>query len=131
MDQGQDIRATIGAAVEPGAPRSPEPDIWEDCVSAYENGRFAQSTQYVRSYPEQLPLLRDLLPGVRVPVRVFAATNDPLVPVSNARYLAERIPGSELTVLTAGHFPWEEVPGQFASLVADRVVRSEGGRRSS
>jgi pimeloyl-ACP methyl ester carboxylesterase len=123
--EGQDIRATIGATVEPVAPRSQEPDVWEDYVSAYENGRFAQSTQYVRSYPEQLRLLRDLLPEVRVPVRIFGATDDPLVPVSNARYLAERVPGSELSLLTAGHFAWEQVPGQFASMVADWVAHGE------
>ena len=125
--QAQDIRATIGATVEPVAPRSQEPDVWEDYVSAYENGRFAQSALYVRSYPEQLPLLRDVLPGVRIPVRVFGATDDHLVPVSNARYLAERVPGSELTVLSAGHFAWEEVPGEFASMVADWVTRTETG----
>lgn len=119
--EGQDIRATIGASVEPVAPRAQEPDVWEDYVSAYENGRFAQSTRYVRSYPEQLELLRDLLPEVRVPVRIFGATDDPLVPASNARYLAERIPGSQLTLLTAGHFAWEEIPEQFASMVADSV----------
>jgi pimeloyl-ACP methyl ester carboxylesterase len=123
--EGQDIRATIGATVEPVASRSQEPDVWEDYVSAYENGRFAQSTQYVRSYPEQLRRLRDALPEVRVPVRVFGATDDPLVPVSNARYLAERIPGSELTVLAAGHFAWEQVPGEFASMVTDWVTRAE------
>jgi pimeloyl-ACP methyl ester carboxylesterase len=122
--EAQDIRATIGATVEPVAPRAQEPDVWEDYVSAYENGRFAQSTRYVRSYPEQLRLLRDVLPEVRVPVRVFGATDDPLVPVSNARYLAERVPGSELTVLEAGHFAWEEVPGEFASMVADSVTRA-------
>jgi pimeloyl-ACP methyl ester carboxylesterase len=126
--EGQDIRATVGATVEPVAHRSQEPDVWEDYVSAYENGRFAQSTQYVRSYPEQLALLRDLLSDVRVPVRIFGATDDPLVPVSNARYLAERIPRSELTVLTAGHFAWEQVPGPFASMVADWVARAEAGR---
>jgi pimeloyl-ACP methyl ester carboxylesterase len=123
--EAQDIRATIGATVEPVAPRGQEPDVWEDYVSAYENGRFAQSTQYVRSYPEQLRLLRDLLPGVHAPVRVFGTTDDPLVPLSNARYLAERVPASELTVLTAGHFAWEQVPGQFASMVADWVARAQ------
>jgi pimeloyl-ACP methyl ester carboxylesterase len=123
--EGQDIRASIGASVEPVAPRSQEPDVWEDYVSAYENGRFAQSTLYVRSYPEQLALLRDLLPEVRVPVRVFGATDDPLVPVSNARYLADRIAGSELTLITAGHFAWEEVPEQFASMVAAWTTRAE------
>src|SRR6202035_5523480 len=83
--EGQDIRSTVGASVEPVAPRDLEPDIWEDYVSAYENGRFAQSTRYVRSYPEQLPVLRDLLPGIQVPVQVFASADDPLVPVSHGR----------------------------------------------
>ena len=125
--EGQDIRATIGAAVELAAPRGQEPEVWEDYVSAYENGRFAQSTRYVRTYPEQLPVLRDLLPTIRVPVHVFAAADDPLVPVSNGRYLADRIPGSELTILPASHFAWEEVPDQFASIVADWVTRTETG----
>ena len=125
--EGQDIRTTIGASVEPVAPHDREPDIWEDYVSSYENGRFAQSTRYVRSYPDQLPVLRDLLPAIRVPVHVFAADDDPLVPVSNGRYLAERIPGSELTILAAGHFAWEQVPDQFAAIVADCVTRAETG----
>ena len=120
--EGQDIRATIGATVEPVAPRDREPDIWEDYVSAYENGRFAESTRYVRSYPDQLPVLRDLLSAIRVPVCVFAADGDPLVPVSNGRYLTERIPGSELTILAAGHFAWEEIPDQFAAMVAERAA---------
>ena len=66
-------------------------------------------------------MLSGLLPAIRVPVRVFAADRDPLVPVSNGRYLAERIPGSELTILPAGHFAWEEIPDQFAALVAEWV----------
>jgi pimeloyl-ACP methyl ester carboxylesterase len=117
--EGQDIRATIGVTVESAAPRDLEPDVWEDYVSAYENGRFAESTRFVRAYPDELPVLRDLLPTIRVPVHVFAADGDPLVPVSNGRYLAERIPGSELTILSAGHFAWEEIPDQFAALVAE------------
>jgi pimeloyl-ACP methyl ester carboxylesterase len=64
-------------------------------------------------------VLRDLLPAIRVPVHVFAAAGDPLVPMSNRRYLAERIPGSELTILAAGHFAWEETPDQFAAMVAE------------
>jgi hypothetical protein len=39
----------------------------------------------------------------------------------------ERVPGSELTVLTARHFAWEEVPEEFASMVADWVTRAETG----
>ena len=42
-----------------------------------------------------------------------------------ARYLAERIPGSELTVLPASHFAWEEIPDQFAALITDSVTEAE------
>ncbi|HXW45865.1 MAG TPA: alpha/beta hydrolase [Streptosporangiaceae bacterium] len=122
--KGQDVRATIGASVEPVASRGQEPEIWEDYVSAYEDDRFAESTRYVRSYPEQLPLLRDLLPDIRVPVHVFASAADPLVPVSNGEYVAARVPGSELTILPASHFAWEELPEQFAAIVASAVARA-------
>jgi pimeloyl-ACP methyl ester carboxylesterase len=122
--EGQDIRATVGATVEPVAARDQEPEVWEDYVSAYEDGRFAESARYVRSYPVQLPVLRDLLPAVGVPVRVFGADGDPMVPVANARYLAERIPGAELAVLPAGHFAWEEIPGRFAAMISEWVTRA-------
>ena len=125
--EGFDVRANIGATVEPAAPRELEPDVWEDYVSAYENGRFAESTRYVRSYPDQLQVLQAELPVIRLPVRIFAADADPLVPVSNGRYLAERIPNSELTILPASHFAWEEIPDQFAALVADSVAAAEKG----
>lgn len=72
-------------------------------------------------------MLRDLLPAIRVPVHVFAADGDPLVPVSNGRYLAERMPDSKLTILTAGHFAWEQIPDQFAAIVTDWVIRAETG----
>jgi pimeloyl-ACP methyl ester carboxylesterase len=121
----QDIRATIGATVDPVAPRAQEPAVWEDYVTSYEHGRVAPSARYVRSYPEQLKVLRDLLPLVRVPVHIVTGADDPFVPVSNARYLAGRIPGSKLTILDAGHFAWEQVPGQYAAIIADWVARAE------
>ncbi len=123
--ENQDIRATIGATVEAVAPRAQEPGVWEDYVTSYEHGRVAPSARYVRSYPGQLPVLRDLLPLVRVPVHIVTGADDPFVPVSNARYLAGRIPGSKLSILDAGHFAWEQVPGQYAAIIADWVARAE------
>jgi pimeloyl-ACP methyl ester carboxylesterase len=38
---------------------------------------------------------------------------------------APGIEACELSVLTAGHFAWEQVPGQFASMVADWVARAQ------
>jgi hypothetical protein len=36
----------------------------QDYLSSYEGERFAESMRYVRTYPEQLPVLRDLLPMI-------------------------------------------------------------------
>ncbi len=120
-----DIRATIGATVEPVAPRDQEPGVWDDHVTSCENGRFAESARYVRSYPAQLPVLQSLLPAVRIPVHIVSGAHDPLVPPANGRYLAERPPDSRLSTLGTGHFAWEQVPGQYAALVADWVARAD------
>jgi hypothetical protein len=36
--------------------------VREDYLSSYEGDRFVESMRYVRSYPTELPILRDLLP---------------------------------------------------------------------
>ena len=81
--RGPGLRATLGATVEPVAPRGQEPDVWEDYVSAYENGRFAQSTRTSAATPSSFHCFVTCCPRVHVPVRVFGATDDPLVPLSN------------------------------------------------
>lgn len=45
--KSMDIPGIIGASVD----RDQESDVWEDYVTSYENGRFAESARYVRSYP--------------------------------------------------------------------------------
>ena len=85
---------------------------------------IARRTGLRPRFPRTLRLVRGYL-RIRVPVRIFAAADDPLVPVANGTYLAERIPGSELTILPAAHFAWEEVPDQFAAIIADAVTSSE------
>jgi pimeloyl-ACP methyl ester carboxylesterase len=65
-------------------------------VSAYDLGRFAESARFVRHYPEQNPLLRDLLPKITTPAQVLAGRNDDLVPWSNNQYLADVLPNSEI-----------------------------------
>lgn len=120
-----DISAAIGGTVQAVAPREQEPEIWDDYVTSYEGGRFAESARYVRSYPAQLPVLADLLPAVRTPAHIISGANDPLVPPSNGRYLAERLPNSQLTILDTGHFAWEQVPDQYAAIVTESVARAE------
>jgi pimeloyl-ACP methyl ester carboxylesterase len=122
-----DARTNISAAVESGAASDTEPDVHEDYVSAYDLGRFAESARFVRRYPEQNSMLRDLLPTITSPTQIVAGRNDDLVPWSNNQYLDELLPHSEIHALDAGHYAWEQAPEEYGSLIADWV--SGGYRR--
>jgi pimeloyl-ACP methyl ester carboxylesterase len=117
-----DARTNIGYAVEPVAPSASEPEVHEDYVSAYDLGRFAESSRFVRHYPEQNPVLRDLLPTITTPTQIVAGSDDDLVPWSNNQYLNHLLPHSEIHPLNAGHFAWEEAADEYGPLVADWVT---------
>jgi pimeloyl-ACP methyl ester carboxylesterase len=123
----QDARTNIGYAVELGAARDSEPEVHEDYVSAYDLGRFAESARFVRHYPEQNRVLRDLLPTITTPTQIVAGRDDDLVPWSNNQYLDDRLPNRVLHPLDAGHFAWEQRPEEYGSLVVDWVT--DGYRR--
>ncbi len=125
--RGLDARTNIGHTVEAGAPSASEPEVHEDYVSAYDLGRFAESARFVRHYPEQNPVLRDLLPAITTPTQVVAGRNDDIVPWSNNQYLGDLLPNSETHALDAGHYAWEEAAEDYGRLVADWV--SGGYRR--
>jgi pimeloyl-ACP methyl ester carboxylesterase len=125
--RGLDARSNVGHAVEPVAARDSEPDVHEDYVSAYDLGRFAESARFVRHYPAQNPLLRDLLASITTPTQIVAGRDDDLVPWSNNQYLHDLLPNSEIHPLDAGHFAWEQAPEEYGRLVADWV--SGGYRR--
>jgi pimeloyl-ACP methyl ester carboxylesterase len=78
--RGLDARTNIGLAVEAAASSDSEPEVHEDYVSAYDLGRFAESARFVRHYPEQNPVLRDLLPTIATPTQIVAGRDDDLVP---------------------------------------------------
>ena len=80
----------------------------EDYMTAYAGSRFGESARFVRNYPTDLALLEGLLPQIQTPVKIINSDHDPMVPLSNAEYLNERLPRCELTVLDAGHFAWED-----------------------
>jgi pimeloyl-ACP methyl ester carboxylesterase len=124
-----DARTNIGYAVETAAPSAREPEVHEDYVSAYDLGRFAESARFVRTYPEQNPVLRDLLPSITAPTQIVAGRHDDLVPWSNNQYLDDLLPNSELHPLEAGHFAWEEAAEEYGRLVAEWV--SGGYRREA
>jgi pimeloyl-ACP methyl ester carboxylesterase len=125
--RGLDARANIGQAVDAVAGRDSEPEVHEDYVSAYDLGRFAESARFVRHYPVQNPVLRDLLPSIATPTQILAGRHDDLVPWSNNQYLHDLLPNSEIHPLDAGHFAWEQAPEEYGSLVAEWV--SGGYRR--
>jgi len=89
----------------------------EDYLSSYAGERFAESMRYVRTYPEQLPVLRDLLPTIETPVLIISGAKDPVVPPVNAEFLHQRLPRSKLDFIDAGHFIWEDGADQYAALI--------------
>jgi pimeloyl-ACP methyl ester carboxylesterase len=89
----------------------------EDYLSAYAGERFAESMPYVRAYPAELPVLRDLLPGIRTPVQLITGRRDTAVPPVNAEFLVERLPNATLALVDATHFVWEDAADEYAALV--------------
>jgi pimeloyl-ACP methyl ester carboxylesterase len=89
----------------------------DDYESAYAGERFAESMRYVRAYPVELPVLRDLLPGIRTPVQILSGGRDPVVPPVNAMDLHERLPRSRLDLIDGKHFIWEDAADEYAALV--------------
>jgi len=113
-----DPRQIVGAALSADLERYALPEyVREDYLSSYDGDRFVESMRYVRAYPTELPILRDLLPGIRTPVQIFAGAHDPAVPPVNAEFLDERLPNSKLDTIDVGHFVWEDGADEFAALV--------------
>jgi pimeloyl-ACP methyl ester carboxylesterase len=90
--------------------------VREDYLFAYQGDRFVESMHYVRSYPTELRVLGDLLPQIHTPVQIIAGARDPVVPGINAEFLNERLPISELNIIDAGHFTWEDAADEYAAL---------------
>jgi pimeloyl-ACP methyl ester carboxylesterase len=111
----------------------------KDYLASFEGDRFAESIRYVQSYPTELVALRDVLPLIQTPVQIISGRRDAVVPLVNAEYLHDRLPCSELRVVEAGHFVWEDAADEYAALVnhwwADGfkacVKRSTAGTASS
>jgi pimeloyl-ACP methyl ester carboxylesterase len=91
--------------------------VREDYLSAYEGDRFVESMRYVRSYPAELPGLRELLAEIETPVQIIAGARDPAVPPVNGEFLHQRLPNSRLDILDAGHYTWEDAADEYAALV--------------
>src|SRR5262249_15003518 len=109
MDPG----AVVSAALDTGAGHVFPTAIREDYLESYTGDRFVESMRYVRRYPDELPVLAQLLREISTPVLIFAGRRDRVVPIANAEFLAARLPHSRLATIDAGHFLWEEAPDEF------------------
>jgi pimeloyl-ACP methyl ester carboxylesterase len=99
--------------------------IREDYLSGYESDRMVESMRYVRRYPEELPVLRDLLPRMQIPVQIISGGRDYNVPPVNGYFLADRLPNSKHDVINAGHFTWEDDPDDYARLTLELWQHAE------
>ena len=119
-----DPQLFINTAVEPSRGWRCLTTIRADYLACYEGDRFVESMRYVRSYPEQLPALAELLPqidgaGSRSSTAATIASSQ-----SRTReFLDEQLPNSRLAIIDAGHFVWEEAPAEYASIILDSVSR--------
>jgi pimeloyl-ACP methyl ester carboxylesterase len=124
-----DPRELMNAALS-GITRYPLPDpVRDDYLASYQGDRFAESARYLRSYPAELPLLAGLLPQVNIPVQIIAGARDSAVPAVNASFLHERLPHSQLDVIDAGHFTWEDAAADYATLVTRWWCSATNGSR--
>ena len=112
-----DPRQMVATALA-GLERYVLPDsVREDYLTGYQGNRFAGSMRYVRSYPAELPVLAGLLPQIHTPVQIIVGAHDKAAPPVNAEFLARRLPRSQLDIIDAGHFVWEDAPAEYATLV--------------
>jgi pimeloyl-ACP methyl ester carboxylesterase len=117
-----DPRSIVGGAVDSMERYRVPGEIREDYIQSYEGDRFVESMKYVRSYPHDLPILRDLLGEIQTPVQIITGRRDALVPPVNAEFLHERLPHSKLNILDAGHLVWEEAADEYAAIVSAWVT---------
>jgi pimeloyl-ACP methyl ester carboxylesterase len=118
-----DASVFVGAAIDTIAGGISD-DINADYLACYAGDRFAESMRYVRRYPEELPVLAELLPRIATPVTIINGRTDRVVPLGNAEFLDERLPNSRIEIIDAGHFVWEEAPAEYASIILDSIAGS-------
>jgi pimeloyl-ACP methyl ester carboxylesterase len=108
------------------AKRQTPPAVLEDYRLSSAGRRFEDATNFVRAYTRDLPHLRELLPGIEMPVLIIAGKHNPIVPPPNGQLLADNLPRSRYILLEGGHLIWEDAPQEYA---ANIVSWLQGGYR--
>ena len=122
--RAMDPRAIVDAAIDTIAGGVPD-HVRADYRTCYGGDRFVESMRYVRRYPEELPVLAELLPQITTPVTIINGRDDRVVPVANAEFLDQRLPNSRVEIVEAGHFIWEEAPQQYAAIVIKAITADQ------
>ena len=86
-----DPRAIVNAAVD-GITGGVPDEVRNDYLDCYDGDRFVESMRYVRRYPEELPVLAELLPTITTPVTIINGRHDSVVPLANVEFLDETAP---------------------------------------
>jgi pimeloyl-ACP methyl ester carboxylesterase len=110
---------------------------WEVNVSerfAENDEAFAAFKQAALDLPVRVPVIMgqlqaigrhdvaERLPEIQAPTLVVHGTDDQMLPVSNARMIAERIPGARLEILEGvGHLFFVEEPERSAALLREHA----------
>jgi len=116
-----DPRVIVNTAIDTIAGGVPD-NVRADYLACYDGDRFVESMRYARRYPEELPMLAELLPQIATPVTIINGRHDRVVPVANAEFLDERLPTSRVVLIDAGHFVWEEAPAEYAAVILDAIT---------
>ncbi len=120
------VRATMHFSLAPGWTDAHEDEFEQLIAERIEYPTppecwWAQYDACVRLIEAGLPI-----EGISVPTLVIHGDEDRVVPISNGRSIATRIPHAELLVLEgAGHYPYFEQPGPFYAAVRDFLERVE------
>jgi pimeloyl-ACP methyl ester carboxylesterase len=76
--------------------------------------------------------LAGMLPRLSQPTLIIWGGRDRVLPVANARRIAQEIPGAQLRILPeAGHLPHEEAPAEVNRLIVDFLAAAPVGERAA
>jgi pimeloyl-ACP methyl ester carboxylesterase len=117
-EEGGDL--AVGFVTQSAANPTP-PAVMEDYWLSSSATRFDQAANFVRSYPEELPTLKERLRVIQSPVLVLAGRDDPLVPPANGQLLVEHIKHSRQVLLEGGHLIWEDAASLYGAAIADWI----------
>jgi pimeloyl-ACP methyl ester carboxylesterase len=120
----KDPREIVGSALDTVAGGLSD-EVRNDYLACYDGDRYVESMRYVRTYPATLPELATLLPSITTRVTIVNGRHDPVVPVSNALFLLDRLQHARVRLIDAGHFVWEEAPVEYAETILDAIRASD------